>query len=44
MEYRYSDEELQELAARVGALDADHVMVAFANGRYALEAAVRLAV
>jgi uncharacterized protein YecE (DUF72 family) len=39
MEYRYSDEELQELAERVGSLDADHVMVAFANGAYALEAA-----
>jgi uncharacterized protein YecE (DUF72 family) len=39
MEYRYGDEEIQELATRVGALDADHVMVAFANGRYALEAA-----
>ena len=39
MEYRYSDEELEELADRIGTLDADHVMVAFANGRYALEAA-----
>jgi len=42
MEYRYTDEELQELADRVGALDADHVMVAFANGAYALEAATKL--
>ncbi len=39
MEYRYSDEELQELAKRIDNLDADHVMVAFANGRYALDAA-----
>jgi uncharacterized protein YecE (DUF72 family) len=44
MEYRYSDEELRQLAGRVGALEADHVMVAFANGRYALDAAVRLPV
>ncbi len=42
MEYRYSDEELQELADRVRSLDADHVMVAFANGAYALEAARNL--
>ncbi len=39
MEYRYADEELQALAARIRTLDADHVMVAFANGRYALDAA-----
>jgi uncharacterized protein YecE (DUF72 family) len=39
MEYRYTDDEVRELAARVRALDAEHVMVAFANGRYALEAA-----
>ena len=39
MEYRYSDEEIEELADRIRTLDADHVMVAFANGRYALEAA-----
>ena len=44
MEYRYADEELEQLAERVRALDAEHVMVAFANGRHALEAAVRLAV
>jgi uncharacterized protein YecE (DUF72 family) len=39
MEYRYADEEIEELGERVRSLDADHVMVAFANGRYALEAA-----
>ena len=39
MEYRYSDEEIEELADRVRTLDADQVMVAFANGAYALEAA-----
>jgi len=43
MEYRYADEELDALADRVRALDADHVMVAFANGRYALEAARAMA-
>ena len=42
MEYRYSDEELQELAGRIRTLEADHVMVAFANGAYALEAATKL--
>jgi uncharacterized protein YecE (DUF72 family) len=42
MEYRYSDEELEQLAGRIRTLDADHVMVAFANGRYALEAARNL--
>jgi uncharacterized protein YecE (DUF72 family) len=43
MEYRYSDAELDGLAGRVGALaEADQVMVAFANGRHALDAAVSL--
>ena len=41
MNYRYTDAELEELAARARTLasEAEHVMVAFANGAYALEAA-----
>jgi uncharacterized protein YecE (DUF72 family) len=41
MTYRYTDDELEELAARGRTLadGAERVMVAFANGAYALEAA-----
>jgi len=42
MEYRYSEDEVQQLADRIRSLDADHVTVAFANGRYALEAARKI--
>jgi len=44
MEYRYTEAELDQLAtrARTLAADAEHVMVAFANGAYALEAATKL--
>ena len=42
MEYRYSEDEVQQLAERVRSLDAAHVTVAFANGRYALEAARKI--
>jgi uncharacterized protein YecE (DUF72 family) len=44
MEYRYTDAELDQLAtrARTLAADAEHVMVAFANGAYAFEAATNL--
>jgi uncharacterized protein YecE (DUF72 family) len=42
MEYRYTDAELEELRSRTQRLDAERVTVAFANGRYALEAATKL--
>lgn len=42
MQYRYSDAELRELRARIDTLEADEVMVSFAIGRYALEAATKL--
>jgi uncharacterized protein YecE (DUF72 family) len=44
MEYRYTDAELDELGgrARMLAAEAEHVTAAFANGRYALEAATKL--
>ena len=42
MTYRYSDEELRELAGRIRTLEADQVVAAFAIGRYALEAATKL--
>jgi uncharacterized protein YecE (DUF72 family) len=44
MEYRYPDNELEQLAgrARTLAAEAEHTMIAFANGAYALEAATKL--
>jgi hypothetical protein len=44
MTYRYTDDELREIAgrARTLAADAEHVMVAFANGLHALEAASKV--
>jgi uncharacterized protein YecE (DUF72 family) len=44
MTYRYGDDELAELAARARTLaaDAERVMIAFANGAYALEAARKI--
>jgi len=40
-DYAYSDEELEELTVRAGALNAERVVVAFANGGHALDAALR---